>query len=93
MAQNTTQDNSLISSLQIRAARGLLGISALELAQAAGVPHRTVQRLETGTGIPDYRSGTLDRLKSALEREGIEFIGDPLTSPGVRLKRAKPNQP
>lgn len=77
----------MISSSQIRAARGMLGISAAELANLAGVTWKTVQRFEAVNGIPPSRSGTLERVKAALEEKGIEFIGDPIGSPGVRLKR------
>ena len=64
-----------------------MGISAEQLGTLADVPHRTIQRFETADGIPPSRSGTLERVKSALEEAGIEFIGDPLTSPGVRLHK------
>lgn len=76
----------MISAKQIRAARGLLNISAAELAQRADVTWKTIQRFESAEGIPPSRSGTLERVKSALEDEGIEFLGDPLKTPGVRLK-------
>jgi predicted transcriptional regulator len=75
------------SGSQIRAARGLLGISAAELAERAGVTWKTIQRFETAEGIPANRSGTLDKVRAALEAQGIEFLGDPETSPGVRLRR------
>lgn len=77
----------MISSLQIRAARGLLGMSAAELAELADVTWKTIQRFESASGIPPSRSGTLSRVKHALEEAGIEFIGDPISSPGVRLRR------
>lgn len=77
----------MISAAQIRAARSLLDISAAELAEASGVDLRTIQRFERSSGVPASRSGTLDRLKTALESHGIEFIGDPIKSPGVQLKR------
>ena len=80
----------VISSSQIRAARALLGISAEELGQMADIPHRTIQRFETAGGIPPSRSGTLERVQRALEDAGIEFIGDPVSSPGVRLRRRTP---
>ncbi len=32
---------------------------------------------------------TLERVIAALEAKGIEFLGDPLTSPGVRLKQRR----
>jgi predicted transcriptional regulator len=75
------------SGSQIRAARGLLGISAAELAERAGVTWKTIQRFETAEGIPANRSGTLDKVRAALEAHGIEFLGDPEKSPGVRLRR------
>jgi DNA-binding transcriptional regulator YiaG len=80
---------STISSAQIRGARALLKISAAELATMASVTWKTVQRMESAEGVPPSRSGTLERIKATLERQGIEFIGDPLTSPGVRLRRDK----
>lgn len=78
-----------LSSPQIRAARALLGISANELARAAGVGEATVKRFELASGIPRSRSGTLERVKTALETAGIEFIGDPITSPGVQLRKRR----
>ena len=77
----------MVSGAQIRSARGLLGISAQDLAKLADVSWATIQRFEATDGIPESRSGTLERVVAALEAEGIEFIGDPLKSPGVRLKR------
>lgn len=75
----------MISGKQIRAARGLLGISASQLAEMAGVTWKTVQRFESAEGVPPSRSGTLTRVKTALEAQGIEFLGDPKLSPGVQL--------
>jgi DNA-binding transcriptional regulator YiaG len=77
----------MISSGQIRAARGLLAISSEELAQMSGVGWATIRRFENHEGTPPSRAGTLERVKAALEAEGIEFLGDPETSPGVRLHR------
>ena len=77
------------SGPQIRAARAVLDISAAELAARAGVTSKTIQRFEGVEGIPVNRAGTLDRVRAALEAEGIEFIGDPVTSPGVRLHRKR----
>jgi hypothetical protein len=79
----------LVNASQIRAARGLLGISALRLSEMADVPLRTIQRFETSGGIPPSRSGTLERVKVTLEAAGIEFIGDPIKSPGVQLRTRK----
>lgn len=75
------------SGPQIRAGRALVGISAEELARLADVTWKTVQRFESAEGIPPNRSGTLARIKAALEAKGVEFLGDPERSPGVRLRR------
>lgn len=53
----------------------------------SGVSWATIKRFEESEGIPPSRSGTLERLTHALEKAGIEFLGDPIHSPGVRLKR------
>lgn len=77
----------MIGASQIRAARALLGLSAADLANLSGVPHRTIQRFEAAEDVPPSRGGTLDRVRNALENEGVEFFGDPVASPGVRLNR------
>jgi DNA-binding transcriptional regulator YiaG len=81
----------VISGAQLRAARGLLGMTSREFAGLANVSWATVKRFELCDGVPQSRAGTLERVASALEAAGIEFIGDPVTSPGVRLRsdRAK----
>ena len=79
----------MISPAQIRAARALLGISADELARRSGVSWATIQRFESAPGIPPSRGGTLERVKAALEEAGIDFIGDPVASPGVRLRQRR----
>jgi len=76
----------MISAAQIRAARALLGISAVELAECSGVDLRTIQRFESAAGVRASRSGTLTRIKETLESAGVIFIGDPITSPGVQLE-------
>ena len=82
----------MASAAQIRAARALLGISAAELAKRADVNWKTVQRFESSDGVPPNRAGTLDRVVETLEAAGIEFLGDPVTSPGVQLRRAPSSQ-
>ena len=77
----------MVSSAQLRAARGLLGLSSQQLAESSGVSWATIKRFEDAEGIPQSRGGTLDRLVAALEASGVEFLGDPNQSPGVRLTR------
>jgi hypothetical protein len=64
-----------------------LAVTSREFAATAGVSWATIKRFELCAGIPQSRSGTLERVKSALEAAGIEFLGDPIASPGVRLRR------
>lgn len=76
----------MVSGSQIRAARGLLGISAAELAKKAGIGWATLQRIERSDAVTSARLKTLERVIQALEAEGIEFLGDPINSPGVIRK-------
>lgn len=78
----------MLSAAQIRAARALLGISATELAKLSDVDLRTIQRFERTQGVPKTRSGTLMKIRETLEAAGIVFLGDPISSPGVQLRRA-----
>lgn len=47
----------------------------------------TIRRYEAASGIPDGRIAQIMKIKNTLEAAGVEFIGDPLDSPGVRLHR------
>ena len=80
---------SMPSGPQIRAARALLGLSAKDLARLSGVGWATIQRYEASDAVPNGQLDKLNMIAHALEDAGIEFIGDPVSSPGVRLKRPK----
>lgn len=81
----------MITSQQMRAARALLGIDQKRLAELAGVSLPTIQRMETSGGQVRGVVETLVKVVSALEREGIELIGENAPSAGVgrgvRLRR------
>jgi transcriptional regulator with XRE-family HTH domain len=77
----------MIASTQIKAARALLGWTAEDLATSSGVGISTIRRLELQEGVPNANVLTLSRLKSALEKAGVEFIGTPEDRPGVRLAK------
>lgn len=81
------------SAAQIRAARALLGISARELSKITGVGWATIQRYEAINGIPSGQKSKMELIVAGLERAGIEFIGDPINSPGVRLRDTMDAQP
>jgi transcriptional regulator with XRE-family HTH domain len=75
----------MISVYQIKAGRVMLGWSAVELAERAGVSSATIKKYEAQTGIPNANTRILSAVKSILESAGIEFTGDPLVNPGVTL--------
>lgn len=75
----------MIASEQIRAARALLRLTVVDLAQASGVGVATIKRIESTDGLPSANARTLDTLVKALEALGIEFVGSYDDGPGVRL--------
>jgi transcriptional regulator with XRE-family HTH domain len=81
----------MIYPVQIRAARGLLGMGQEELAELASISVVTVKRLEAAGTLIRGSAQTLNRLQRALERAGIEFIEqNGSQGPGVRLRDPLP---
>lgn len=77
----------MIRSMQVRAARGLVGFSQTELSRRAGVGLATLQRLEAAGTEFRGTAQTLDRLQRTLEAAGVEFLEQSQNSgPGVRLR-------
>lgn len=64
----------MITGEQIKAARALLGITAAQLAKGCGVSEPTIQRMETTRGTSRALAGTLYRVQSCLEAQGITFF-------------------
>jgi len=62
-----------ITAEQLRAARALLGLTQEELSQKAGLSKTALNNFERGAVTP--RPETLNQLRDALERSGIEFMG------------------
>ncbi len=83
----------MISALQLRAARALLGIDQRQLAELSGVSLPTIQRMEASEGNVRGMIDTLTKVIEALDRAGIEILGDNAESRGggrgVRLKQAR----
>ena len=77
----------MITSSQIRAARALLDWSRAVLAEKSSVGISALMRLESADGVPGGHVKTLESVQNALEKAGIEFIGSPEDSPGVRLRK------
>jgi transcriptional regulator with XRE-family HTH domain len=76
----------MITSAQIRAARGLLNWSRKDLAEKSGVSFASMMRLESFDGVPSSNVKTLDALKKAFEEAGVEFTGSPDSKAGVCWK-------
>jgi transcriptional regulator with XRE-family HTH domain len=80
----------MITAQQLRAARALLGLDQRTLAAACGLSLPTIQRMESSDGVVRGNVDSLTKLIEALDRAGIELIGDGVASAaagrGVRLK-------
>jgi transcriptional regulator with XRE-family HTH domain len=85
----------MITSLQLRAARALLGVDQRQLAGLSGLSVPTIQRMEASEGVIRGNVDSLVKLIGALEFSGIELIAEGAVSPaggrGVRLKTAVNN--
>lgn len=75
---------------QCRAARGLLGWTLTDLANASEVNLNTISKFERGDNTP--RPSTLKVLQRALEDAGIEFIPGNGKGAGVRFARGSGNE-
>jgi transcriptional regulator with XRE-family HTH domain len=79
----------MLSSGQIRGARAILRLAQAELAAAADVSLETVKRIESMEDNLKIRVDTLIKIKTALEKAGIEFIAENGGGAGVRLRNVK----
>lgn len=80
----------MITAAQLKAARALLGIDQRQLAEAAGLSLPTIQRMEASDGTVRGNVDSLVKLVDALDKLGIELIGDGAASQGggrgIRLR-------
>ena len=77
----------MISSAQIRAARGLLKWTQATLAHKAGISAVTLNMIESDSVDP--RASTLRSIEQVLERAGVEFIGTERDGLGVRFRASR----
>lgn len=87
----------MLTSAQIRGARGFLNISQVELAKETGVSLNTVYRLESDDDSIEKASGsTLKKIKGFFENKGIVFLLSPKdgdgSGEGVRFFSKPKNQ-
>jgi len=72
----------MITSGQLRAARGLLSIDQRKLAELAGLSVPTIQRMEASDGVIRGNVDSLTKLIAALQAVGVELIGEGSPSQG-----------
>ena len=77
----------MVSVRQVKAGRALLGWSQSDLAWASGVSEPTIARLESVDGELGGREATVQKIRAALEKGGIQFIEENGGGPGVRLRK------
>ncbi|WP_409566061.1 multiprotein-bridging factor 1 family protein [Methylobacterium sp. J-059] len=66
--------------------RAALGWSTADLAREADVGANTINRFEAGQ---DARISSVDKIRDALERAGLEFIPENGGGAGVRMRERK----
>ena len=73
--------------LQNKTACALLGLSTSHLAQKLDIGIANIRLYEKQEGLPQWNFQKVMNIKEILEVAGIEFICDPLKSPGVILHK------
>jgi len=79
----------LVTTRQVKAARALLGWSQADLAQHSGVSEPTVARLESVDGELGGREDTAEKIRTAIEIAGVEFLDENGGGRGVRLRKRR----
>jgi transcriptional regulator with XRE-family HTH domain len=77
----------MISTAQIRAARGLLKWTQATLAHHAGLSTVTLNMIENDATRP--RARTLEAIQAALVAGGVEFLVEDGLGVGVRFRRKR----
>ena len=77
----------MVTSAQIRAARGLVNWTVRDLAERSGVHRNTVTRVETESTGPGH---SIAAIRAALESAGVIFVDENGEGPGVRLRKERP---
>ena len=78
---------SIVIASQFRAARNALNWRITDAAKVSGVSIRTIKSIEAAEGLEAFKLSTIEKLKTAFERHGIEFIGTPDDAPGIRIHK------
>ncbi|MGQ0445939.1 MAG: transcriptional regulator [Beijerinckiaceae bacterium] len=79
----------MVTSEQLRAARALLRWEQKDIAAASKVSLPTIKRLETIRGDLAAQARTVEAIRAALEKAGVEFIAENGGGAGVRMRKSK----
>jgi len=74
-----------MDAVQLKMARVALGFTVRQAAEASGVSHGTITRIEAGETL---KGSTIQKVRSALETAGVRFIDANGEGPGVRLRKS-----
>jgi len=74
----------MVTPREVRAARALIGWTRQRLADKAIVSLNSIVRLEQGA--VDSRTSTIDAVRRAFERAGVEFLSLRGEGEGVRIR-------
>lgn len=80
----------MITGAQLRAARGLLNLSVVELADQTGLAINTIRRAEATNGPAPITAANLTLLANVFDAAGVIFIAPDELGPGVRMKSREP---
>jgi transcriptional regulator with XRE-family HTH domain len=78
----------MITSEQVKAARGLLRWNQEDLAAASGISLPAIKRLEQLPGPLAAQSRTVEAIIAAFGNTGVEFIVENGGGPGVRIRKS-----
>ena len=76
-----SENKSLLTSGQIRAARAFLRWSASDLAERCGLGLATVQRAEVAERVPTMTRVNMEAVRRVFEAEGVRFTSDGCVCP------------
>jgi len=76
-----------MTPLQLKLARTALGLTVRQAAELAQVSHETIVGIEGARA--SVKEKTIEKVRAALEKAGVEFIDEDGGGPGVRLRKAK----
>ena len=76
----------MITSGQMKAARALVGLTQMDLANSSGVSIATIRRMEASPGLLGGTADNVWKIQRALESAGVIFVEEEGEPVGVKLR-------